>query len=393
MDGCKFWGGEDFFAAKPSKSFFITPFIHGIPTWKSFKMHSVPISKYTHFTDGKEWCLQTNMAEELPNQCKQHLHNDSDKFPLCFGPSSRREVRFCGKCDVHEKLLAAEQFVWCFPFWGVPQVQCGFSSLQRFPVFASVQFQVRTWMKRNVLREVSTQDKDNTCNPWRLACPKLLWRFVHAMCFCWKFSTILTLPFFAHLIQRTRLYVRLGVSCACYGFRLIAMRESGLLVKWWRKHWPDDTCQDSVRTVRSPKTKLVETTGAYFVLGLGLGVSIIVFLVEAFMGRLKQKKQLWTRWHQRNPTETSVSAPEKVMSNNAHVIFNTWPLWSPNCRNKTSTRDSFDSLGCFICFSPCAHCCYCLCCIPEHPHQLSLVQLCVAHFCVGGVFNWGIYSK
>ncbi len=31
------------------------------------------------------------------------------------------------------------------------------------------------------------------------------------------------------------------------------------------------------------------------------------------------------------------------------VIFNTWPLWSPNCRNKPKTRHSFDRLRYFIC--------------------------------------------
>ncbi len=67
------------------------------------------------------------------------------------------------------------------------------------------------------------------------------------------------------------------------------------------------------------------------------------------------------------------------------------PLWSPNCRNKLKASNSFDSLGCFICFSPCAHCCHCLCCIPEHPHQLSLVQLCVAHFCLGEGFLIGVF--
>ncbi len=65
-------------------------------------------------------------------------------------------------------------------------------------------------------------------------------------------------------------------------FRIQMLLESGLIMKWKKKHWPKKTkCQDlSQVSTEYHKINLPDVEGAFFMLGIGLFAGSLVFLME-----------------------------------------------------------------------------------------------------------------
>ena len=63
------------------------------------------------------------------------------------------------------------------------------------------------------------------------------------------------------------------------------MVENGMVQKWIRDHWPKEQlrCDKSLTSVGNSPATLIETTGAYAVLVIGVVSAIAAFIIELLL--------------------------------------------------------------------------------------------------------------
>ena len=64
--------------------------------------------------------------------------------------------------------------------------------------------------------------------------------------------------------------------------------QSGLIKKWMKDHWPTegDKCYKSRPKFEHRQTDLSDTFGAYIVLGVGIYLSALVFVIEVIVQKI-----------------------------------------------------------------------------------------------------------
>ena len=83
-----------------------------------------------------------------------------------------------------------------------------------------------------------------------------------------------------------------------FPFRISWIVESGMLQRWMKTHWPKDKCIKYSSPIHQHHTDIPETSGAFIVLGVGVGFSILTFILElifhSFIQPLRKKWEIAT---------------------------------------------------------------------------------------------------
>ncbi len=79
-----------------------------------------------------------------------------------------------------------------------------------------------------------------------------------------------------------------STNCIDFVSRLLHLLEGGIIKRWKQSFWPkDDPCgRHGVKTKGIPLS-LLDTSGAFVVLGIGLTIGAISLAVEMIMGRYR----------------------------------------------------------------------------------------------------------
>ena len=99
--------------------------------------------------------------------------------------------------------------------------------------------------------------------------------------------------------------------------RVVLLVQSGLIKKWMRDHWPREggKCDKSMSKVGHRVIHLSQTFGAYMVLGVGICVSALVFIIEMIIQKLSKANFKMKKSKEKNAVIKSRKIPFIHFSN------------------------------------------------------------------------------